>query len=55
MARTVGEAPRGLVLALVALLIPAPAAHLFAGDLLTSQTPPVGDATYGYVQTTVLF
>jgi hypothetical protein len=30
-------------------------AHLFAGDLLTSQTPPVGDATYGYVQTTVLF
>lgn len=30
-------------------------AHLFAGELLTSQTPAVDDATYGYVQTTFTF
>ncbi len=30
-------------------------AHLFAGGLLTSQTPPVDDATYGYAQTTFTF
>lgn len=30
-------------------------AHLFAGELLTSQTPAVDDTTYGYVQTTLTF
>lgn len=30
-------------------------AHLFAGELLASQTPSLDDATYGYVQTTFTF
>jgi hypothetical protein len=31
------------------------AAHLFAGEFLTSQTPSLDDVTYGYVQTTFTF